>query len=203
MFGLGLQPRTRWRIWAALSVTAVGLALIDPPWLRTALLVLALVGLNLLGLGPQRRRRRHWEALLGWPADHPLRAMARRAVGPTVLVGAAFAGLAWPLPDHPRLQSVALAVGLAGLADSAAVFHRTEALVAEQERFSPTPVDRQPEPGWSHTYAELWTDEPELPAAEANRWRRFVERAADAGSEARDDLDNIDRWSETPPPEHR
>lgn len=188
--------------WAALSGGALVTALINPPWLAVGLAVVAIVGLQLLGVGriPNRVRRQHWEAIWHWPEDHPFRVMARRASGLVVLFAAGLAGLAWPLPGHPRLQALALVVALAGLTDSTATFRRTQGQLAERERIRLAPTPRQPEPGWSQTYAELWTEEPDLPAAEADRWEAFLDRAADASHDARDDLTQIDGWYEAPPP---
>ena len=196
-----LRPLTLWRWWAALSGGAMVMALLNPPWLGVGLLVTALIGLRLLDLGrvPQRVTAQHWEAIYDWREDHPFRRLDRRAVGVVLLFAAAFAGLAWPLPGHPRLQAVALVVALAGITDSTATFRRVEDQLAERERLRSAPVARRPEPGWSRSYAELWSEEPELPASEAERWEAFVDRAADAGHEAHDDLDQIDGWYDTPP----
>lgn len=43
----------------------------------------------------------------------------------------------------------------------------------------------------------------QLPAAEADRWERFVDRAAEVNHTAHDDLTQIDGWYETPPPPRR
>lgn len=178
------------------------LALLDPPWLAGALLVVALLGVWVLGLGkvPRRVHEEQGEAIYFWREDHPFRRLARQSVGVVVLFAASFAGLAWPLRGHARLQAVALVVALAGMTDSTATFRRLQDKVDERERLRLAPVPRQPEPGWSDTYAELWTDEPELPANEADRWEAFVDRAADASHDAHDDLTQIDTWYETPPP---
>lgn len=197
-----LQPRMLWTWWAALSGGAVVMALVNPPWLAMGLVVVALVGLQLLDIGrvPNRVRQQHWEAIWRWPEDHPFRVMARRAVGVVVLFAAAFAGLAWPLPGHPRLQALALVVALAGITDSTVIFRRVEGQLAEQERVRLAPVPREPDASGPGTYAELWEEEPELPAAEADRWEAFLDRATDASHTAHDDLTEIDRWYEAPPP---
>ncbi len=196
-----LQPRTLWLWWAALSGGAASLALLNPPWLAGALAVVALLGLSILDIGrvPRRIREQRWEAIWYRREDHPFRRMARRAVGTVVLLAASIAGLAWPLPGHPRLQAVALVVALADITDSTSTFRRMQTQLAEEERIRSAPTPRQPEPGWSRTYHELWTEEPELPPGEADRWEAFVARAADAGHEAHDDLTQIDAWYETPP----
>lgn len=194
------RARVLWSAWAVLSGSALLVGLLQPPWQKMGMLVLGLVGLGILGVPrqPNRVTREHWEALWRQHPDHPFRAMARRVAGVAVMF-AGYGTMLWPLRHHPRLQPIAFAVGTAGLVDSTLLFHRTRAWLTEQERIRLAPVVRQPEPGWPHTYAELWTDEPELPASEADQWEAFVERAADASHDAHDDLTQIDTWYETPP----
>ncbi len=195
-----LRPRTLWMWWAALSGGAVVMALVNPPWLAMGLVVIALVGLQLLDTGrvPNRVRQQHWEAIWRWPEDHPFRVMARRASGLVVMFAAAFAGLAWQLPGHPRLQALALVAALAGLTDSTATFRRVQVQLAEQERIRLAPMPREPDAGGPGTYAELWEEEPDLPAAEADQWEAFLDRATDASHDDHDDLTQIDGWYEAP-----
>ena len=95
---------------------------------------------------------------------------------------------------------LAIVAGVVALVDPATLARRTRRRLIEPPSFDPTEEPAAPPSDRSTAYAELWDEEPALPAAEADRWESFVGRAHEASDTAHDDLDQIDRWYGTPPP---
>lgn len=130
------QARTRWTRWALVAGTTLVLAAVDPSWLRSALIVLFLGGAFTFTDGRPcwSYTYQHCQAFQQRLGDRPLWPGIRRLTPMVLQNGAVLPALFGPLRDKPRLQAVALVVGLAGLADGANLADETEAWLIAQRR---------------------------------------------------------------------